>query len=131
MVDYVTFPERLRYRTYHFPVVVDGDFKFDMSRVYPIQQRLISEIVGVLNTYCIKGVVVLFGSSITPLCYGASDVDLAFDLCEGMSAVDCLALSDIHNLCKNGLDVVDLHLNWDRQILASIRRGLTIYESLT
>lgn len=67
---------------YRFPIVVSQKDRidFDISRVYPLQQKKVFEIHNALVSDSRVGSAFLFGSSITSACHSESDIDLAIKI---------------------------------------------------
>ena len=126
-VDYMTFKERMAHRTYFFPVIVEGNFQFDMRRVYPLKQREVATLLEEIKNDDDVLEVWLFGSAPTMCCNIHSDLDVAVRTKSGEYWSSDLP----RDVFSNGVDFVNLnHIKPGSKLYDNIMKGIKIYEQV-
>ena len=111
----------------HFPVVVDSDC-MNISRVYPLKQRIVDELHKKAEDFDIVKRIYIFGSSVTPRCNIDSDIDICIDAdtSDGMKVFELQkAVGDI---CDWNCDIL-MYSNIGSVLKDTIdKEGVVIYE---
>ena len=111
----------------HFPVVVDSDC-MNISRVYPLKQKIVDELHKKAEDFDIVKRIYVFGSSVTPRCNIDSDIDICIDAdtSDGMKVFELQkAVGDI---CDWNCDIL-MYSNIGSVLKDTIdKEGVVIYE---
>ena len=120
--------ERAKEKAYRFPLIVPGK-GYDASRIHPLKQRAIYDIVSALREEKRIAGLTLFGSAATICCGRKSDVDLAVELKAGFgSREDRNEISEcIQNACNYDADILWMdRIRPGSKIDGNIRRGVKL-----
>lgn len=125
--DYFTFRERCDMRIYHFPIIVEGNFPFDMSLIHPLQQKAVKALYEEISKDNNVLEAWIFGSSASMACNIYSDIDLAVKTIDGDYWNSKLPTSTF----RNDIDYINMaHVKEYSNLWYQIRKGVLIYEQI-
>lgn len=110
-----------------FPVVVKTDCK-NIYRVYPLKQKIATQLYKIGREYKEIKKIYIFGSSVTSRCHIDSDVDICIDadVSDGMKIFEIQ--SKIGNICDWNCDII-MYSNLGNRLKETIEKeGVIIYE---
>lgn len=117
-----------RNKTFTFPVVVASD-DYDASRIYPLKQRIVYEVLAEIKHDDRIEEVYLFGSSTTIRCNRKSDLDFAIKLrgdYTNNSAKDEIS-EKIQKICNWNADIIWIdRINKNSKIYKNITNGVRL-----
>lgn len=114
-------------RTYYFKPIVDCPYDFDMRRIHPLKQRVVLSMLKELEALPWVTELWIFGSTLTPLCTGQSDTDIAIRYDEKMytKSNSLRVYGNLMSLDPAGVDMLYLNtLKESEEIYKSIRKGV-------